>query len=1342
MSRSEVRQAESRHASRLRNEPPSPRDDRKNRLSSGRQAIDEGLQPESNAVVNKTENVEATDTGDVKVTSLSSGSEPPYTKGAAINGQMYKKMPPRSNYDYSQDGKIIPTEEQQMAIDAVMTGDDVVVSALAGTGKTSTLIAIAKRMEREQPDKKLVYIVFNKSAASDAERRLAGLKNIEVRTQDSMSWRWAFDRPNGKRQVSRLNFNSKDTPAWLKKNTADELVRGFKIKAIKDGDKEFDAEKIALLARNAVDEFEKSGDKTIGFQHFINADDELIRKEDLPSNILSVANAIWDDRNSDTGKFAISNNTLTKQMQLSEMDFASGSWYRSQGKPGLVMYDEAQDFNPVWTAISKAQNNVQQVFVGDSNQAIYGFRGAKNEMDSMAERADYVLPLTEVFRFNQEIAGPGNRVLSVLGNKTNRMIGRGNPKGKLVEPGSMENPTLILNRTNRGVISECIDALEKGKKVATTQNAMNELTQIINSFSRLYGRESRGGMEHKALEEFQNIDELKKAIAEGTATKKAESLYKLFSSTGFETLNRVKRDVKVAKLDGGDKVSDAEIIASAKAKIAKRPNDFLSSVVSQFEKRGSLSPKQWAALEKNTGLSRAGEEHDVLIMTGHLAKGLESPRVKMGGDWWGPQKKKLEDGTEVVEWPDEQHMNGVYVAMTRATEELDIGSADWIYDWSSDEDALPNTSRGLSSGRSKRTQGKLAKRRPWSEEERQAFADGQRERAQTIPGKRREGPSASEFGSRAARNERRLSSGYSGGAVVGDSEENRLKNERVDNPINMRRRSAMGTSGGIGQFSGKSQTKKKSTPFAGGDVNPEFSKALEAATGTSGRWTPQTGTLDTNRQFDGKTPWMVPAAKLRELFKDENGKQLSDDEILRSLGFSSRNADTLGKEIIDAMDNPRGGISENDAQSLLQALNPDKEDAIQDEMRKIWGFDAAPGWTRRDSTSPITREEFDSLSEKERAKLIPDFGDFINYEPVSVAKPQPKAQTEPARKAGESSRLSLKEVVARSTDSAPTYSADVLAKHLGLIKDDEKIANAATAARVAGDFKKYGITVNPDTLRKWSHDGVPTEALAFLQDTGKISSVSEIYGSRYAAFDELPSKNVVKRKVFDTLKENGMSDEQAIAAMKRVFKAGTVHDELIKAEEKRAKQAAGEIPFTPTGSAQKYDRAELEGFAKSIADEIEKAKKKSGQQGERPEIDVDKTFGIKKIEDIAEPVARESKPNTVNPVKEAPAVVKSESLDKAAIRKLTDEEIKNAIEELLVVANPVVIKNKKTEELEFPDGIRPSDERSVRARRITTLLENEADRRSMTKSAWIGASIRTKGARSQRYKVIDSIDTK
>ena len=59
-----------------------------------------------------------------------------------------------------------PTQEQHDIVLAVNTRENLLVSALAGTGKTTTLRLIAEAY----PDRKVLYLAYNKNMQLDARK--------------------------------------------------------------------------------------------------------------------------------------------------------------------------------------------------------------------------------------------------------------------------------------------------------------------------------------------------------------------------------------------------------------------------------------------------------------------------------------------------------------------------------------------------------------------------------------------------------------------------------------------------------------------------------------------------------------------------------------------------------------------------------------------------------------------------------------------------------------------------------------------------------------------------------------------------------------------------------------------------------------------------------------------------------------------------------------------------------------------------------------------------------------------------------------------------------------------
>ena len=73
-----------------------------------------------------------------------------------------------------------PSSEQQLIIDAIKRGENVSVNAVAGSGKTTTILGIAKQI----PEKKILQITYNRALKLEVEKKakLNKLDNLKVLT--------------------------------------------------------------------------------------------------------------------------------------------------------------------------------------------------------------------------------------------------------------------------------------------------------------------------------------------------------------------------------------------------------------------------------------------------------------------------------------------------------------------------------------------------------------------------------------------------------------------------------------------------------------------------------------------------------------------------------------------------------------------------------------------------------------------------------------------------------------------------------------------------------------------------------------------------------------------------------------------------------------------------------------------------------------------------------------------------------------------------------------------------------------------------------------------------------
>jgi len=140
-----------------------------------------------------------------------------------------------------------PTDEQIIALDFFATGENLVVEAGAGTGKTSTLILMS-----EETDRKGQFIAFNKAIVTDAEKKFPS--TVKCNTAHSLAYRSV-----GAKFKHRLNGPR------MKSN---DLANIIGVKAFNVGTKRLAAGFLAGVAMKAITNFCNSADLELKTSHF------------------------------------------------------------------------------------------------------------------------------------------------------------------------------------------------------------------------------------------------------------------------------------------------------------------------------------------------------------------------------------------------------------------------------------------------------------------------------------------------------------------------------------------------------------------------------------------------------------------------------------------------------------------------------------------------------------------------------------------------------------------------------------------------------------------------------------------------------------------------------------------------------------------------------------------------------------------------------------------------------------------------------------------------------------------------------------------------------------------
>lgn len=269
-----------------------------------------------------------------------------------------------------------PTPEQLAIVEAAtQTSDNLLVEALAGAAKTSTLVLIAEAL----PQTDILCLAFNKKIADEMSQRLP--RNCKARTLNSIghsAWSNALGR--------RLNLDPKKTYRLLS-----EAIEKLREKA----DKEAAFQRFSDLMR-AIDFGASCGYIPSG--HYPHAA-SLMGDEEFFAHL--------DEEPSDGEKELIISVTLARLREAWEgvIDFSDQVLMPTVFKSifdyyPLVLIDEAQDLSALNHQMLRRIARKRLIAVGDPNQAIYGFRGAhQNSMQLLKEQFSMrPLGLTVSFR--------------------------------------------------------------------------------------------------------------------------------------------------------------------------------------------------------------------------------------------------------------------------------------------------------------------------------------------------------------------------------------------------------------------------------------------------------------------------------------------------------------------------------------------------------------------------------------------------------------------------------------------------------------------------------------------------------------------------------------------------------------------------------------------------------------------------------------------------------------------------------------------------------------------------------------------------------------------------------
>lgn len=466
------------------------------------------------------------------------------------------------------------TNEQAMIVDCDFD-NILLINAYAGTGKTSTLIRFCEK----RAEYKILYLSYNSSMRVEAEAKFKHLKNVYVKTMHSLAYESVVDKEIKVRLGNLRAFDLND----LVQDKAEE--------------------KRTFYARTILNLLRLFCNTGFNLREFIAEIKENPEKYDISpkADMAYIGDKIvelWRNEIPNNAKLAYEHDFYLKAFQLSkpELDY------------DFILVDEAQDINGCVIDIVLNQK-CKKVFIGDTYQSIYKFRGACNSLELLAQENNVkTFYLTQSFRCPLSVSEISNYYLQILGAKKDF---KGTLKEQLLgfEGKTKGSERVIITRTNAKLFDIAVQNLDKKLFFVGGMESYNfdDLLDVQNLFCQ-----NKDYIKSSFIAQFDNIKELIAYIEESKELDLRQKLLICFKYMDCNIFNLIKQ-IKTCVVKKQD---NAELILS----------------------------------------------------TGHKSKGLEWDKVEVADDFINI-RDMLEKTKDDIEIPKEE-LNLFYVVLTRSKKEL------------------------------------------------------------------------------------------------------------------------------------------------------------------------------------------------------------------------------------------------------------------------------------------------------------------------------------------------------------------------------------------------------------------------------------------------------------------------------------------------------------------------------------------------------------------------------------------------------------------------------------------------------------------------------------------------
>jgi DNA helicase-2/ATP-dependent DNA helicase PcrA len=470
-----------------------------------------------------------------------------------------------------------PSKYQQAVYDHMNTGRNLMVEAVAGSGKTTTIIGCMKFIPFGSS---ATFVCFNKSIAKELQARVpAGVQACTMH-----SYGYAAIKKQGWVKVvgEKTKWTLKDQ---FDMDDKDQMKHFYAILP-------FVSNMISLLKAHLWTE--RSLDQVYTLELAQQYGHEEPSKE-------------WFSYMQETWERCLRDR---KRCDFDDMIYWPILFGLDLPKSDYVFVDEAQDLNPVQIEMVSRMYHTKCIVVGDTYQAIYGFRGADAEaMQKLKDKLNAdVLPLSICYRCDSKIIEEAKQIVPHIEARTDAPEGQVNDLSIEKFHEALTDGDYVLCRVTAPLVQHALRLIAAGRRAV------------------VMGREIGQGL-IKLIESVTDSNDIKIFLAELQA----------YRVTQAEKLEKRGRDAELIMLH--DKCDTLEALASEALSVKA-----MHMTIDQlFDENASGG---------------------VTFSTIHKSKGLEADRIFI------LRPDVLPHPMAKKPWQQVQEKNLKYVAVTRAKHEL------------------------------------------------------------------------------------------------------------------------------------------------------------------------------------------------------------------------------------------------------------------------------------------------------------------------------------------------------------------------------------------------------------------------------------------------------------------------------------------------------------------------------------------------------------------------------------------------------------------------------------------------------------------------------------------------